>query len=145
MKAARWVWVGLILEGSVMALLLVITGSGGFGHEACEGLDHDPLLLVVELLPQARLGKGKVLEEFQMQLRHGSPGLRRIRPTRQFGRGEHRRWSGGEASLRVSPRVGDRPLDAQWSRSRSMPPESGIYSRPVGSERNTNVLVAGSV
>src|SRR5439155_1521322 len=132
MKAARWVWVGLILEGSVMALLLVIAGSGCFGHEACEGLDNDPFLVLVELVPQARLGKGKVLEEFQMQLRHGSPGLRRIGPTRRFGRGEHRRGSGGEASLPVSPRVADRPLDARGNQSRSMPPESGTYSRPVG-------------
>src|SRR5436309_14780861 len=108
MKAARWVWVGLILEGSVMALLLVITGSGGFGHEACEGLDHDPLLLVVELLPQARLGKGKVLEEFQLQLRHGSPGLRWVWPTRRVGRGGRRGGREGEARLPVGRRVGGR-------------------------------------
>src|SRR5439155_16362896 len=127
MKAARWVWVGLILEGSVMALLLVITGSGGFGHEACEGLDHDPLLLVVELLPQARLGKGKVLEEFQMQLRHGSPGLRWVWPTRRFGRGVYRRGGGDEVLLPVSRLGGDRPLDARRGQCRTLPPASGTY------------------
>src|ERR1035441_7067610 len=144
MQAARWVWVGWILARSVMALLLGLVGSGRFGHEACESLDHDPLLFVVELLPQARLGNGKVVEEFQMQLWHGSPGLRRMGPTRQFGRGEHRRWNEGEASLPQSPQESDRPREARRNQSRSRPQESGIYSRPVRSERNTNVLVGAS-
>src|ERR1019366_4089622 len=143
MQAARWVWVGWILARSVMALLLGLVGSGRLGHQACESLDHEALALVVELLPQARLGKGKVVEKFQMQLWHGSPGLRRMEPTRRFGRGEHRRWKEGEASLPASPRVGNRPRDARRSQSRSMPRELGISSRPVRSEQNANVLGRG--
>jgi hypothetical protein len=48
-----------------MALLLGFVGSGRFGHEACESLDYEALALVVDLLPQVRLGKGKVVEKFQ--------------------------------------------------------------------------------
>jgi len=48
-----------------MALLLGFVGSGRLGHQACESLDHEALALVVDLLPQARLGKGKVVEELQ--------------------------------------------------------------------------------
>jgi hypothetical protein len=48
-----------------MALLLGLVGSGRFGHETGESLDHEALALVVDLLPQASLGKGKIVEEFQ--------------------------------------------------------------------------------
>src|ERR1017187_6917842 len=111
MQAARCVWVGWILARSVMALLLRRVGSSRFGHEGCERLDHEALARVVDLLPQARLGKRKIVEKFQRQLWHGSPRLRRMGPTRRLGRGEHRRWNGGEASLPESPREGDRPRE----------------------------------
>jgi hypothetical protein len=61
----------------VIDLLLVLIGSASFGQKARQGFDDEPLLLVVELLPQARLRNGN-LAEVQIQLRHGPPGLLQI-------------------------------------------------------------------
>ena len=56
-----WVWVGLILEGSVIGLLRVLV-AGRLDKEARQSLDDDLLLLVVELLPQVRLRYRDVVE-----------------------------------------------------------------------------------
>ena len=81
---------GLILDGSVIGLLLVFV-AGRFDKEPGQGLDDDSFLLVVELLPQARLRDGDV-GEVQIQLRHGSPGLHpMLLADRQCGAGVHPR------------------------------------------------------
>ena len=81
---------GLILEGSVIGLLLVLV-AGRFDKEPGQCLDDDPFLLVVELLPQARL-RDRDVDEVQIQLRHGSPGLHpMLLAHRQCGAGVHRR------------------------------------------------------
>ena len=66
---------GLILDGSVIGLLLVLVARR-FDKEPRQSLDDDAFLLVVELLPQVRL-RNRDLVEVQIQLRHGSPGCTR--------------------------------------------------------------------
>src|SRR5438309_7239714 len=56
MIAARCVWVGLTLPGSLMAWLLGGTSHGGFGDQAREDFDHEGALFVVQRIPQAGLG-----------------------------------------------------------------------------------------
>jgi hypothetical protein len=80
---------GLILERSVIGLLLA-GDSSCFDKEARQSLDDDSLLLVVELLSRARL-RDRDVEEDQMQLGHGSPGLDPMLPAhRRRDLGEHR-------------------------------------------------------
>ena len=81
---------GLILEGSVMGRLPVLSGSCCFEKEARQSFDDDLFSFVVELIPQARLRDGNV-GEIQIQLRHGSPDLHPILLVQQRGAGEHRR------------------------------------------------------
>src|ERR1044071_911249 len=103
-QAARWVWVGLILDGSVIGLLLVLIASR-LDKKARQSLDDDSLLPVVELLPQVRLRNRDVVE-VQNQLRHGSPGLPPILlAARQTGAGEHRRGREAAAGHPASRRA----------------------------------------
>jgi hypothetical protein len=55
------VWEGLILEGSVIGRFLVLV-AGRLDKEARQSLDDDPLLFVVELLPQVRLRNRDLVE-----------------------------------------------------------------------------------
>src|SRR5260370_41559266 len=112
-KAARWVCDGLILETSVIGLLLVLFDSGCVDHEARQSFNDDPFLLVAELLPQARLRDGNV-EEVEIQLRHGSPGLAPMLPAdRQHGAEEHRRGCEGAASRPANRQVPE-PVARRW-------------------------------
>src|ERR1035438_1401285 len=92
---------GWILEGSVIGLLLRrfrALVSGGMDKKARQSLDDDPLLIVVELLPQARL-RDRDVGEFQIQLRHDSPGLDPMLPAhRRSEAGERQRGGGAAAS-----------------------------------------------
>ena len=101
----------MILNGSVIGLLRVLVPRG-LDKEARQSLDDNPLLLVVELFPQARL-RNRNVDEVQIQLRHGSPDLDQILPSRRQGSaaGEHQPGFEGEASLRASQRVADRVED----------------------------------
>ena len=100
-----------------------VVGSGCFDEEARQSLDDDLFLVLVELFPQVRLRNGDV-GEVQIQLRHGSPGLRQMLPAgrskRQSGVGEHLREIGGEASPPASrPVVGHQSEEPRWPGSLS--------------------------
>ena len=68
---------GLVLGGAGIISLLLVFFACRFFEEGRLSLDDDPLLLVVELFPQARL-RNRDVDEVQIQLRHDSPGLLQI-------------------------------------------------------------------
>ena len=121
---------GVILERSVIGLLLAGEVSR-FDKEARQSLDDASFLLVVELLPQARL-RDRDVEEVQMQLGHGSPGLDPMLPAhRRGGAEEHRPGYGDGASLPASRRGGDTEEGRRWGRSPSIPQGLATYFRPA--------------
>src|ERR1043165_3932052 len=128
--AIRWRCEGVILERSVMAWLR-IGGSGRLDEKARQGLDDDPFLLVVELVPQVRLRNRDVVEA-QNQLGHGPPGLSQILLTsRRCGGEEHRRGRKDAAGRRASRRAEEAVACRRWPCSLSSRQGSATCFRPV--------------
>src|ERR1700722_343049 len=134
MKAARAVCDGLILERSVMGRLRWVAGSGRLDHQTRQRLDDELLLLVVQFLPQARLGNRDV-DEIQIQLRHDSPAVEQMAPRLRRVAKEHLPDTGVEASPPAS-RSGAYPESAMNRRRRNLSslPGPTTWFRPAESE-----------
>ena len=121
---------GLILERSVIGLLLPGDVSR-LDKEPRQSLDDASFLLVVELLPQARL-RNRDVDEVQVQLRHDSPALDpMLLADRRGGAGEHRQGCGDGTSLPVNRRGEDSGEGRRWGRSPSIPQGLATYFRPA--------------